>query len=68
MLFRLTVSGKISLTSLIEALAMAEHRNFRKACETLRISQSSISNRIATLEAVIGFRLFERRNGARVTF
>ncbi|NSL91760.1 LysR family transcriptional regulator [Acetobacter syzygii] len=62
------VSGWISLTSLVEALAVAEHRNFQKAPETLRISQSSISNRIATLETIIGFRLFERRNGVHVTF
>ncbi|WP_148262912.1 LysR family transcriptional regulator, partial [Acetobacter tropicalis] len=68
MLFRLIVSGQISLTSLVEALAVAEHRNFRKAGETLRISQSSISNRIATLEDIIGFRLFERRNGVHVTY
>lgn len=67
-LFRLIVSGRISLTSLVEALAVAEHRNFRKAGETLRISQSSISNRIATLETIIGFRLFERHNGVHVTF
>lgn len=66
-LFRLIVTGRLSLTSLVEALAVAEHRNFRKAVETLRISQSSISNRIATLEAIIGIRLFERRNGVHVT-
>ncbi|POF61394.1 hypothetical protein CFR73_15345 [Novacetimonas maltaceti] len=68
LLFRLIVSGQISLTSLVEALAVAEHRNFRKAGETLQISQSSISNRIATLEGIIGFRLFERRNGVHVTY
>ncbi|WP_215762525.1 LysR family transcriptional regulator [Acetobacter sp. P1H12_c] len=68
MLFRLIVSGQISLTSLVEALAVAEHRNFRKAGETLQISQSSISNRIGTLEDIIGFRLFERRNGVHVTY
>jgi DNA-binding transcriptional LysR family regulator len=47
--------------ALMQALAVAEHRNFRQAAATLGISQSSVSQRIKQLEEDLGILLFERR-------
>lgn len=66
-LYRLIVSGRISLTSLMQALVVAEHRNFRRASERLGVSQSSVSARISSLEEVIGFRIFNRPGKFSVT-
>lgn len=42
--------------------------NFRKAAETLNVTQSTVSARIRSLESELGRPLFERgRNGARLT-
>ncbi len=50
------------------ALLAAEHGSFRRAAETLAVSQSTVSRRIQILERRIGLPLFERhRSGARPT-
>lgn len=41
-------------------LALAQHRSFVRAAETLHITQSAFSRRIAQLEEVVGARLVER--------
>ena len=41
-------------------LALAQHRSFVRAAETLHITQSAFSRRIAQLEDVVGARLVER--------
>lgn len=61
-------SGRISLISLVQAVAVAEHLNFRHAANALGVTQSSISTRIKALEDTLGFLLFERRHrGVRLT-
>lgn len=56
------------MTALIQALAVAEYLNFRRAARALGISQSSVSARIKTLEEDLGILLFERSTrGARLT-
>lgn len=62
------LGSRIPLVSLIHALAVAEHLNFRHAASALRVSQSSISARIKQLEQDLGILLFERRHrGVRLT-
>ena len=41
-------------------LALAQHKSFVRAAETLHITQSAFSRRIAQLEDVVGARLVER--------
>ncbi|MCL2455166.1 MAG: LysR substrate-binding domain-containing protein [Micrococcales bacterium] len=41
-------------------VAVAEHRHFRAAAESLGISQPSLSQALASLEAAVGLRLVER--------
>jgi DNA-binding transcriptional LysR family regulator len=61
-------SGRISLSSLIQLVAVAEHLNFRHAANALGVTQSSVSNRIKALEETLGILLFERRHrGVRLT-
>lgn len=61
-------SGRISLTSLLHALTVAEHLNFRHAANVLGTTQSSVSTRIKALEETLGILLFERRHrGVRLT-
>lgn len=56
------------MTALIQALAVAEYLNFRRAARALGISQSSVSARIKTLEEDLGILLFERSTrGVRLT-
>lgn len=56
------------MTSLIQALAVAEHLSFRHAANALGVSQSSVSTRIRMLEEDLGVLLFERRSrGVRLT-
>src|SRR5258705_495884 len=58
----------IPLVSLIQALSVAEHLNFRHAASALGVSQSSVSMRIIQLEQDLGILLFERRHrGVRLT-
>lgn len=62
------LGSRIPLVSLIHALAVAEHLNFRHAASALRVSQSAISARIKQLEQDLGILLFERRHrGVRLT-
>ncbi|MEH3036035.1 MAG: LysR family transcriptional regulator [Sphingomonas adhaesiva] len=60
--------GRISLTSLIQTLAVAEFLNFHHAANALGVTQSSVSTRIKGLEDVLEIPLFERRHrGVRLT-
>jgi DNA-binding transcriptional LysR family regulator len=59
---------RVPLVSLVQALAVAEHLNFRHAAAALGVSQSSVSTRIKQLEQDLGVLLFERRHrGVRLT-
>ncbi len=62
------MNPKIELTSVIQALKVAEHLGFRRAAEALGICQSSISKRVRKLEDVLGVDLFDRHHaGVKVT-
>ena len=62
------LGSRIPLVSLIHALAVAEHLNFRHAATAMGVSQSSVSTRIKQLERDLGVLLFERRHrGVRLT-
>src|SRR5690554_6018996 len=54
------LGGRIPMTALIQALAVAEYLSFRRAARALGISQSSVSARIKTLEEDLGILLFAR--------
>ncbi|TAH68605.1 MAG: LysR family transcriptional regulator [Rhodopseudomonas palustris] len=59
---------RVPLVSLVQALSVAEHLNFRHAASALGVSQSSVSMRIKQLEQDLGIILFERRHrGVRLT-
>jgi DNA-binding transcriptional LysR family regulator len=45
------------------ALALAEHKNFRRAAQARHISQPSLSRYIQEIERSVGTRLFEREAG-----
>ena len=53
------LGSRIPLASLIQALSVAEHLNFRHAAAALGVSQSSVSTRIKQLEQDLGILLFE---------
>ncbi len=56
------------MASLIQALAVAEHLNFRHAANALGVAQSSVSARVKALEEDLGIVLFERHaRGVRLT-
>ena len=55
------LGSRIPLVSLLHALAVAEHLNFRHAASAMGVSQSSVSTRIKQLEQDLGVLLFERR-------
>ena len=62
------LGSRIPLVSLIQALSVAEHLNFRHAASALGVSQSSVSTRIKQLEQDLSIALFERRHrGVRLT-
>lgn len=62
------LGSRIPLAALLQALAVAEHLNFRRAAAALGISQSVVSQRIKALEQELGTLLFERRHrGVRLT-
>ena len=42
------------------AIAVAQDLNFSRAAERLHIDQSTVTKRISSLEAQLGFKLFER--------
>ncbi len=65
---RSILGSRIPLTSLVQALAVAEHLNFRHAANSLGVSQSSVSARMKALEEQLGILLFERHaRGVRLT-
>jgi LysR family hydrogen peroxide-inducible transcriptional activator len=58
----------ITLRQLQYIVAVAEHRNFRKAAAACHVSQPSLSAQVAQAEDTLGVRLFERgRTGVVVT-
>lgn len=50
----------IEVRQLRFAVATADAQNFSRAAEAMRIKQSTLSRRIAALEARLGIKLFER--------
>lgn len=60
--------NRISMTSLIQVIAVSEHLSFYRAANALGVSQSSVSARIKALEEDLGILLFERNTrGVRLT-
>ena len=58
----------ITLRQLQYIVAVAEHRNFRKAAAACHVSQPSLSAQVAQAEDTLGVRLFERsRSGVVAT-
>jgi LysR family hydrogen peroxide-inducible transcriptional activator len=49
-----------TLRQLQYAVAVADERNFRRAAQSCRVAQPSLSAQLAQLEDVLGVRLFER--------
>jgi DNA-binding transcriptional LysR family regulator len=56
----------MELRQLQNFLALAEHRTFRGAAESVHVTQQAVSKSIAQLEARLGVRLFDRK-GRTVT-
>ncbi|MEZ4408579.1 MAG: LysR family transcriptional regulator [Polyangiales bacterium] len=50
----------LTLRQLQYAVAVAEHRSFRRAAELCHVSQPALSAQVAQLEDALGVRLFER--------
>jgi DNA-binding transcriptional LysR family regulator len=60
--------GGIDSSLIAEAIAVADHRSFRRAAHVLGMHQSVVSRHVQALEDRIGVSLFERdRTGARLT-
>jgi DNA-binding transcriptional LysR family regulator len=58
----------VNLTSLRQALVVAEHLSIRGAARALRVSESAVSRRMQTLEGQLGVPLFVRlQSGVRLT-
>src|SRR5207253_1085170 len=51
---------KIDTAGVQGFIAVAEHRNFRRAAAELHITQTALSRRLQTLEAFLGVKLIER--------
>lgn len=59
---------RVPMIALIQTVAVAEYLNFRHAAKALGVSQSSVSERIKTLERDLGVLLFQRHaRGVRLT-
>jgi DNA-binding transcriptional LysR family regulator len=66
--FHSSLVGRISLVALVQALAVADHLDFRWAAEALGTNLSTVSQRIKVLEGNLGVSLFERHpRGVRLT-
>ncbi|MCM5569849.1 pca operon transcription factor PcaQ [Burkholderiaceae bacterium FT117] len=62
------LDGRIKLRHLNCFVAVMQHRNLRRAAESLAVSQPAVSKTLRELEDVLGLRLFERgRRGAAPT-
>lgn len=60
---------RVDLSSLSQALLVADYTSFSHAAKVLGVRQSAVSPRIQALEDKLGVSLFERRlNGVRPTF
>lgn len=58
----------VELRLIRNALALARHRSFARAAESLHLTQPSLSRSIASLESQLGVKLFDRaKDGARPT-
>jgi DNA-binding transcriptional LysR family regulator len=58
----------LDLRLLHQALILARHRNFARAADALHLTQPALSRSIASLEAALGERLFDRtRQGVEPT-
>src|SRR5260221_3217599 len=57
--------GELELRHLLALRAIAESGTFWAAAERLGCSQSALSQRIATVERILGTRLIERQRGRR---
>ncbi len=53
----------ITFQQLIHAQALLRHKGFRKAAESVNISQPAFSRSISALENSIGAKLFNRKRG-----
>src|SRR5262245_2616119 len=56
----MTPSATLSLRQLEYAVAVADHRSFRKAAAACAVTQPGLSAQIAALERSLGVQLFER--------
>lgn len=65
---RITAKGKAMQTEVLrEFIEIAKHSSFRKAANELHVSPPALSNHIASLEQELGFKLFDREGGVRLT-
>jgi len=60
MVHELAHSGRAGLAELHGVVAVAKHRNFRRAAAELGMSASALSHAVAALEQRLGVRLFQR--------
>lgn len=59
----LGIAAEIALRDLRWAIIAAQHRSLRKAAESLKVRQSTLSRTLRGLEVVLEAELFERTNG-----
>ena len=53
----------MDVSDLLDIKAICDAGSYRKAAETLGVTQPTLSNRIAYLEGKLGARLFDREHG-----